>query len=81
MQNVEASGPQLLINPAVGFPRPHGAQRGPHIPQLLYTMIVFFQQLNFMTVIAQESNLGGSGMVFAARQQIPVMEHENFHLY
>ena len=81
MHDVKAPTPQLVINPVVRFTRPDGAQRSSHCAQLLYSAIVFLQQLDFMTVITQKSNFRGRGLLFTARYEIPVMEHEDFHLY
>jgi hypothetical protein len=47
---------------------------------LLHTSVVFHQKFHFVTVIAKKSGVCHCGLVFAARNQILVMEHEDLHV-
>jgi hypothetical protein len=80
VQNVKIAGPKFLIDEAVCFSRPHRAHARPDVSQLLHTSVVFHQKFHFVTVIAKKSGVCHCGLVFAARNQILVMEHEDLHV-
>ena len=42
-------------------------------------MVVLLQEVNFMAMLAQDSDLGEARRIFASRDEIAVMEHEDLH--